>query len=82
MTRDRRVHIHATPGAVCIACGDADTADTDFLTDPGQWNREARTCSPSKRVDPSYVLRPRADPRTSAVKDERMPNRRRVRDIR
>jgi hypothetical protein len=79
---DRQIHIHQFPSNPCIACGDADTADTHFLTDPTAWNREARTCSPSMRLRPDYSISGRADPRTSALKDERQPDRRRFRSLR
>lgn len=82
MPRDPLLHIHALAGQPCIACGDADTADTDFLTDPGQWNSEARTCSPSTRIRPDYSISGRDDPRTSALKGERMPDPKKVRDPR
>lgn len=71
MPRDPLLHIHQSPGEPCIACGDADTADTDFITDPGKWNAELRTCSPNTRIRPDYTISGRADPRTSALKGER-----------
>lgn len=82
MARDRLLHIHRLDGDPCIACGDADTDDTDFLTDPGAWNSEARTCSPSTRIRPDYTISGRDDPRTSAIKGERRQNKRRDPDTR
>ena len=82
MAHDRLVHIHRLPVEPCIACGTVASSDVDFLTSPGDWNREARTCSPLKRVAPNFVLIPRADPRTSAIKEERDPDLKRVRDPR
>lgn len=82
MAEDRLLHIHATAEAVCIACGDAPSAENHFLTDPGQWNREKRVCSPSVRISPLYEVTGREDPRTSAIKEERLPDRKKVRDRR
>lgn len=82
MPRDPLLHIHAAPGEPCIACGDADTSDTDFLTNPGDWNQQARTCSPTTRIRPDYTISGRDDPRTSALKSERMPDPKKVRDPR
>lgn len=82
MPHDRLLHIHAAPGDPCIACGDADTADNDFVTDVGEWNCEARNCSPSTRLRPDYSISGRADPRTSALKGERPQNKRRDPDNR
>lgn len=77
---DRTVHIHHLAGEACIACGDADDGSRPFMTDPGLWNREARSCSPGSIVSPSYVLTTRAgfNARTSALKDERYPDFRKV----
>lgn len=82
MPRDPLLHIHQSAGLPCIACGDADTADTDFLTDPGRWNSETRVCSPSVRLRPDYSISNRDDPRTSALKGERFPDPSKVRDVR
>lgn len=80
--RDRLIHLHAAPGEPCLACGDADTDDTDFLLSAEEWNCEARTCSPSKRFSPGFELTNRADPRTSALKGERFPDPKRIKDQR
>lgn len=82
MPHDRLIHIHRLPGDPCIACGDADIIDTDFITDTGDWNQERRNCSPSAIVSPEYVLTGRADPRTSALKGERKPPRKKEPDPR
>jgi hypothetical protein len=71
MTDDRLLHIHRNPGEACIADGTADNGTHRFTTDVGQWNREARNCTPSMRLRPDYSISGRADPRTSALKDER-----------
>lgn len=71
MPRDRLLHIHQQDGDVCIACGDADTADNDFVTDVAVWNTEKRNCSPSTRLRLNYTISGREDPRTSALKGER-----------
>jgi hypothetical protein len=82
MPRDPLIHIHQNPGEPCIACGDADTSDTDFMTNVGQWNSELRTCSPNTRLRPDFSISGRDDPRTSALKGERHPDYRKVRDPR
>lgn len=82
MVRDRLIHIHAAPGEVCIACGDADTSDTDFVTDTGYWNTLNRRCSPSTIIRPDYTISGRQEPRTSALKGERFPDPKKVRDQR
>jgi hypothetical protein len=79
---DRKIHIHQSDGEPCIACGDADTAETFFMTSVGDWNSEARSCSPSTRLRPDYSISGRDDPRTSALKGERMPDRRKYKDHR
>lgn len=71
---DRFLHIHQNPGQACIACGDFDDGSRLFTTDTGLWNRDAKSCSFSSIVSPQYVLIPRDDPRTSALKDERHPD--------
>ena len=82
MTHDVLLHIHRNPGEVCIACGNAPSADNDFVTDPGYWNQQRRRCSPTAIVSPEYVLTGRADYRTSALHSERKPPRNKVRDPR
>lgn len=82
MVRDRLIHIQQNPGEACIACGDADTDDTDFTDDPGYWNSLNRRCSPSTIISPAYEITGRQEPRTSALKGERHPNRKRVPDRR
>lgn len=76
------LHIHAQEGDPCVACGDLDDGSNLFLTNVGDWNREQRSCSPSTIVRPDYSLSGRDDPRTSALKDERMPDPTKVRDPR
>lgn len=71
MSRDPLLHIHRQAGDVCVACGDADTSDTDFVTDPGYWNQQKRNCSPLTIISPDFAITGRADPRTSALKSER-----------
>jgi hypothetical protein len=82
MAHDRKIHIHELAPDPCIACGDTPSADNDFISDTGQWNSEARNCSPGAIVSPDYVLTGRSDPRTSALKEERLPNPKRTRDLR
>lgn len=82
MTHDPLIHIHATPGAPCVACGDADTSDTDFVLDTGYWNTLNRRCSPSTIVSPAYEVTGREDPRTSALLGERRPSSKKVSDRR
>lgn len=82
MTRDRLLHIHDNDGDPCVACGDADTDDTDFVTDPTYWNTLNRRCSPSTIVAIDYSITGRQEPRTSALKGERRPPRKKVSDPR
>lgn len=79
---DLLLHIHSAPGLVCIACGDEDTGTRIFTTDVGAWNRELRSCSPTVRLRQDYSISDRDDPRTSALKDERFADPRKVRDKR
>lgn len=79
---DPLLHIHASAGQVCIACGDSDDGTRIFTTDIGQWNSELRTCSPTMRLRQDYSISGRDDPRTSALKGERFPDWRKTRDTR
>lgn len=79
--RDRIVHIHNGSGP-CVVCGTADDSSTSFVSDTGHWNTLNRTCQPQARVSPDYVVTGRQDPRTSALKGERKPPRKKVRDRR
>ena len=79
---DRRVHIHLNPGEPCIACGDEDTEETNFMLSFADWNQEARSCRPQMRLRPDYSISGRRDPRTSALKGERMPDRRNYSELR
>lgn len=82
MPRDRLMHLHATSNDPCVACGDLDDGDHTFTTDVGKWNSEKRNCSPSTIVARDYTVTGRADPRTSALKEERFPDPKKVRDPR
>lgn len=79
---DTLLHIHSAPGLVCAACGDEDTGTRIFTTNVGAWNRELHSCSPTLRLRQDYSISDRDDPRTSALKDERFPDWRKVRDPR
>lgn len=81
-TLDPLLHIHSAPGAACAACGDSDDGTRTFLTDVGKWNGELRTCAPETRIALDYSITSRADPRTSALKGERFPDHKKVRDQR
>lgn len=81
------LHIHEEEGEPCIACGTSDAIESDtpppvFMTDPAEWNQKNMRCRPTGIVSLAFVLTGRADYRTSALKEERRPNRRRVRDRR
>lgn len=86
MPKDLLIHIHSAPGSPCVACGDSDTEDTDFiLGDYGYWNSLNRRCEPATivgLVDGALAVIPRDDIRTCALLGERTPPRKKVPDPR
>jgi hypothetical protein len=82
------LHIHEEYGDPCIACGTTQTEVNEnaveelFMTEVTEWNQKNARCRPTGIVSLAFVLTGRADYRTSALKEERIPNRRRVRDRR
>jgi len=73
------IHCHALVGGPCVVCGTLDDGET-FTLDPLYWNTLNTTCRPTVRLSSDYIITDRADPRTSALKGERLPSRRKVID--
>lgn len=77
------IHIHTGPGAACVLHPESlDDGSNVFTTDPLLWNTLNDACSPGTRLTSDYVNTNRADPDTSALKEERIPDPKRFRDTR